>query len=265
MKIFLSLMLAALSVPVFAEGPPSPPDASQPFVFSQLFDTDTRVRKAEEEKRWFFALTGMYARKNGNTDTLDSSLSSSVRFDDNIVEGVLSYSGSYGETKSVRDENKGSVYAGLDWYLVSRFELFFYSQSDYDRMTDLAYRNVSGGGGKLVFVRNRFWKADLSGAPVYQFEKYSGERADREWRWSVRGRVTLAPESELLRLHYVYFYIPSMGDSREYRQSHEFSVLLTPGKALLLKAGYRRDYDASVPDGRKKADSKYYAQAGLSL
>ena len=73
------------------------------------------------------------------------------------------------------------------------------------------------------------------------------------------------PESDLLRLQYVYFYIPSMGDSREYRQSHDLSASLTPAKALLLKAGYRRDYDASVPEGKKKADSKFYAQAGLSL
>lgn len=265
MRFFSALVLFMLSASVFAEGPQSPPVASQPFSLPQLFDTAARERKADGEKLWYFTLAGMYIRKNGNTDTLDSSLSSSVRYDDNIAEGILSYSGSYGETKSVRDENKGSVYAGLDWYLLSRFEIFFYSQSDYDRMTDLAYRNVSGAGGKLVFVRNRFWKADLSGAPVYQYEKYSGEGAGREWRWSVRGRITLAPESDLLRIQYVYFYIPSMEHPRGFRQSHDLSASLTPGKALLLKAGYRRDYDASVPEGKRKADSKYYAQAGLSL
>jgi hypothetical protein len=235
------------------------------FSVSDLFSIDDEVLKGDDEKKWFFSATGMYIRKTGNTDSLDSSYSSSLKFDNNVVEVELTGSGSYGETAGERDENKGNALFNFDYYLLSFLEVFTFSMSEYDRVTTLYHRNNTGAGLKLVFFRNEYWKVDLSGAPVYQYEKYIEKDPEKEWRWSLRGRVQILPKSEKFRLVYMYFYVPKVDEYETYRQIHHVYGQINYRKYLAFKAGYKRTYNSEILDDNLKVDTEYYVQAGISL
>jgi hypothetical protein len=68
--------------------------------------------------------------------------------------------------------------------------------SDYNRITLLKHRNGTGAGAKIFFIRNNFLLIDLSGAPILQYEKYEEQTPEKNWRWSVRGRIEIFPTND---------------------------------------------------------------------
>lgn len=241
------------------------------FIFSDIFKYDQPVVKGENEKKTGLKVAGSYTEKQGNTDSTYTTYSCSLKYDDNIAEFKIYGFGSYGKLKGVVNENKGSVTVNFDYYLFWRVEFFSYSTSDYDRITELEHRNGSGCGLKYSIIRNKYLRMDISGAPIYQYEKYRHEEPDDTWRWSLRGRFEIFPFSEDFYIKYVVFYIPEMGNSKNYRTTQDVSVFKKLVGALGVSAGYRREYNTYTREAfienpaLKKTDSMTYIQAVLSL
>jgi len=224
-------------------------------------------KKGPDEKKWFFDLTGMYNRKKGNTDTLNENISTELIYDNNVTAFELGFSGFYGESSGIRNEKKGRGVIKLDHYIFPRIELFIFSQSEYNKPALLTYRNNSGGGAKFVFFKNYFWKVDLSGAPVYQYEDYE-DYEDRnqthELRWSIRFRIKMTP-LEWLKLNVTAFYIPEWNNYENYRTDFISSMTVYVAKHVSIKAGYIHGYNTDALPGTKKTDQTIYTQAGIHL
>lgn len=241
------------------------------FKFSDIFQYNQPVKKGEDEKKFFLNIAGGYTEKQGNTDSTVTTYSCSLKYDNNIAEFKIYGFGSYGKLNGVVNDNKGSGIINFDYYLFWRIEFFSYTMSDYNRMTELIHRNGTGCGMKFSIIRNKYLLIDMSGAPIYQYEKYEEDDPVKTWRWSLRGRFEIFPFREDFHIKYAAFYIPEIGNKKNYRTTQDLIVFKKLVGALGVRAGYRREYNTYTkeefienPD-LKKTDSTTYIQATLSL
>ena len=245
-----------------------PANAGTGFMRSVTVLTDLE-KKGPDAKKWFFSLGGWYERKTGNTDTMRTNGDLSLVYDDGITSFLASGKTFYGENNGVENENNATGVLKYDRYVLPRVELFFFSQGDSDRMSRLNFRNNTGAGAKFVFFRNPFWTCDVSAAPVYQYEKYSGQDPNNDARGSFRFRIKSTP-FQRVKLQAVYFYVPQLEDFSNYRTVLETFIeadITGNGKArgLFLRLGYDRKYNNSALQGTKKLDDSLYAQILLKL
>ena len=241
------------------------------FRFRDIFSYEHPVEKSDHEKKWYLDLFGGYTEKKGNTETERISYSGAVKYDNNITAFRISYNGFYGKTGGIKDENRGTGTLNFSYYLLWRMEVFIFSTAEYNEIIELEHRNNSGGGIKFLFIRNRYVLADLSGAPVYQYEKFEQNRAQEEKRWSLRGRIELNPFNDEYMVRYYFYYIPEIGNSSNYRTIHDFSASKKIMGNVHFRSGYRREfntYDKSILEENpllKKTDEIIYMQLGITI
>jgi hypothetical protein len=246
-------------------------DNETAFQLTDLFRYVQPVKKAENEKKWFLNISGGYVGKEGNTDSVNTTYGGSVKYDNYLIELMLAFSGSYGKLNDIVVENSGTSTLNFDYFLFWRFKSFFYTMSDYNKITLLEHRNGTGAGVKIYFVRNNYLLIDLSGAPLFQYEKYEEQDAEKKWAWSIRGRAEIFPYDDDFTLKYSVFYIPLMENHHIYRTIHDIYFYKKLSGALGFKTGYRREYNTydkkSFEENPllKKTDSTVYIQAALSL
>lgn len=261
----LSLMLPALclSAETVQKG-------ETPFKITDLFEYRQPVKKGDDEKKVGINASVGYTEKSGNTDSTALIYSAQLKYDDHITEFKIYGFGSYGELKGKVNDNKGSAIVNFDYFLFWRIEFFSYTMSDYNRITKLTHRNGSGAGLKMFIIRNSYLLIDISGTPIFQYEKYEENDATEKWRWSLRGRFEIFPFSDDFSIKYVAFYIPEMGHSSSYRTTQELTISKKLSGILGLKAGYRREYNTYDKNAfienpaLKKTDSMTYIQASLT-
>lgn len=265
--LFLWSGSAAFSLEGNITGSPEttkPEDEKASFSLSDVFSYNAPVKKGPDDKIFYYNLSGWYSRLTGNTNTLDSNFSTAFEIDNNISNFIFSLNAFYGKADDETNKNKGAGTIKYDHYVVSRIELFVFSKSEYNRMSLLDHRNNSGAGGKFVFFKSDYLKFDISGAFVYQYENYEGIEPERDYRWSLRGRIVLYP-MEGLKLSYVYFYIPKIDSRLHYRTELETYISYKLNSAVSIKAGYTNDYNKDAPPGTKKTDENIYAQVSLDF
>ncbi len=227
--------------------------------------------KDEDEKKWFFELSAGYGLKMGNTDTQDVDSKASLEYNSGKTEFNVSTNIHYGETSGEITENNflGSVM--YDYYLVRRWEFFFFSRFEYDFVGGIIFRNNIGAGIKFVLFKNWFWKMDISGAPVFQYELQENNRGLIDPRLSFRYRVKMLP-LKILSFNYVMFYIPNMLDFTDYRYDVDtyFQIRVTkfntiPDSGLYINIGYKRRYDSDPPVGNEEGDNNFYVSLSVKL
>jgi len=262
----LTALLAV--IPIYAEDPGK---TESDFKLRHLFTYKHPVKKGDTEKKWNFSLFGGYTEKKGNTETERISYSAAYKYDDNITSFRASYNGFYGKTKNVKDENKGIGSFNFSYYMLWRFEFFAYSTVEYNEIIELIQRNNSGAGIKFIFIRNKYLLADLSGAPIFHYEKFEERDAEKDKRWSIRGRMELYPFDEDYMIRYLFNYIPAMDDSSNYRTIHDFAASKKIMGNIHFRAGYRREYNTYTKEILekkpllKKRDETLYMQIGITI
>ncbi len=266
-KIHIIIFIILLICPILnAQGKMDLDSSSKPSVLnsSNIFSFVSPPLKGEDDKRWYFTLGGLYYKKTGSTDTVNANNETLLTFDDNISNFEISYRTFFAQVNDETVENKGFGIIRFDYYIFPRIELFIFSQFEYNRMIELKYRYNDGAGIKFVMIRNNYWKMDLSGAPVYQVEKYDVRERKTGERWSFRFRVTITPIKEVL-INYIYLYIPRMFDMYTFRFSHDASLKINIAKNLSLKVGYLYQYNNDILPGIKKRDENIYSQISIEL
>jgi len=269
-RIFLIIFIfIALSIPLYSLEEPAP--EGKKFSLFDIFSYEHPVEKGENEKKWSFNAGGGYLKLQGNIESMDCTYSTALKFNNNITTLKLSWLGFYGETNDKRDENRWYAQGNFDHYLVSRLEFFSFTMSDYNEILGLHHRNDSGAGLKLIFIRNKYLLVDLSGAPVYQYEKFKDREKEDEWRWSVRWRGEIAPFRDDISLRYYGYYIPVFGETDNYRLIQDVYLYFKLSGYLGLRAGYRRDFNTYTPElleampALKKTDETTYIQLTISI
>lgn len=234
------------------------------FSWTDVFACIPPVRRGPGDKTLFFTLGGMYIKKIGNTDFLTSNVKADFRYDDDITELELYYDAYYTEVKERITEKKQSGLFRLDHLIVPRIEAFLYSKSESNEITRILHRNNSGAGLKLVLVRNDYWKVDISGAPIHQYEHIMNTDPADQWRWSVRFKTTVTPIG-FVSLRYVFFYIPKIDESAVYRFSHDVNMSIAVYKNLSLSVAYLHEYNNNPAPGVKNVDETVTAQISINL
>jgi hypothetical protein len=227
--------------------------------------------KGKDEKKWFFELSAGYGLKMGNTDTQDIDGSTSLEFNNGKTEFSVRSNIHYGETSGEITENNFHGNIMYDYYLVKRWEFFFFSSFEYDFVGGITFRNNTGAGIKFVIFKNWFWRMDVSGAPVFQYELQENDRELIDPRLSFRYRVKIRPV-EILTFNYVMFYIPNMLDFTDYRYSVDTYLQLRvtefksfPDTGLYINIGYKRKFDSDPPAGNEKGDNNFYVSLSVKL
>ncbi len=246
-------------------------DGVDQFRFTDIFRFDAPVEKNEDDKKWYLNFSGGYTEKKGNTDSTNTSYGCFIKYDNNLTELKLNYSGSYGKYKNKVNENRGTATLNFDHFLFWRIEFFSYTMSDYNKITLLKHRNGTGAGAKISLIRNDYLLIDLSGAPILQYEKYEEQPADKEWRWSIRGRAGIFPFNDDFSIRYYAYYIPAVKNKKNYRIIQDFYLYKKIAGSLGIKAGYHREFNTydkkSFEENPllKKTDSTTYIQATLTI
>lgn len=234
------------------------------WVWTDIFAFDTPRQKGPDDKKWSFSLGGMFFDKNGNTDSLLANGETNLEFDDNVKNFEIFYQTFYSKVKGDVIENRGNGIVKYDHFLIPRVEFFMFTQHEYNKRLLLKYRNNDGAGLKFVLIRNNYWKLDISGAPVFQYEEYEEKDPKKEKRWSLRFRTRITPFKPI-SLNYVFFYIPNMTDKENYRYSHDASAVIAMTNILSFKLGYIYMYNNGALPGTGKADTNLYGQISLTL
>jgi len=267
-KLFIVISILLLSLPIAAD---TVKDDGNSFKLSDLFYYQKPVKKGDDEKKWSLNLSAGYTKNAGNTDLTSTTYGFFLKFNDNISVLKLNYYGSYGKLKETVIENKGTATLNYDYFLFWRIEFFSYTMSDYNKITLLTHRNGTGAGAKIFIIRNNYLLIDLSGAPIYQYEKYENQSPDEKWKWSIRGRAEIFPFDDSFSVKYCAFYIPSVKSKNNYRTTQDLSIYHKLIGSVSLKAGYRREFNTydkksfEENPSLKKVDSITYIQAGFNI
>jgi len=234
------------------------------FAWTDIFAFVTPVKAGPDDTTLFFTLGGLYIKKIGNTDFLTSNVKADFRFDDNITELQLYYDAFYTEVREKITEKKQSGTFRFDRRVFSRFEGFVYSRSESNEITKILHRNNTGAGIKFDVIRNRYWRLDLSGAPVHQHEHIRDRDPTDQWRWSLRFKSIIVPVRPV-SLRYVFFYIPKIDESAVYRYTHDVSLSVAINKYLSLSVGYLHEFNNNPAPGVKNIDETVNAQVSINL
>lgn len=237
-----------------------------------LFSLQPLNKKGADSTRWFFTAEGWYQNQKGNTKELTTDAGVSLKYDDNITSFLIGGSINYTEGGSCVAENNGNAILKYDHYVHERWELFGFTQNEYDELGKLIYRNNSGGGAKFVFFRNAFWKVDLSAAPIYQYENYEDVAYETDFRGSFRGRIKMKPYDGVTA-QVTGFYVPKIMDVEKYRTSVDswlqfgLPTLISNRKqrGLYFKIGYLTKFNSAPAAGTEKRDDNYYARVVLRM
>jgi len=265
--IFIILILYPCTI-LFSQE--SPKDNEEKFHLSDAFKYISPQKKGPEEKKNFFNIFTGYDQKNGNTESKTLNYHTSYRYNNNITEFKIFLGGSYGKTSDVTSENQGTAGLNLDYYILKRLELFTFTFSEYNRITNLDHRNSSGLGAKFVFFHNPWLRFDISGAPLYQYEDMADD-ITKEWRLSFRGRILIIPEGKKFSMGYTGFYIPLVDDFDIYRVRQNIFMDLRIVELVFLRISYNYEFNTyreknfvENPD-LKKTDHALNVQLGLKV
>jgi hypothetical protein len=147
------------------------PEKEAPGFWSTLFSLQPMREKDPDEKRWYLTVGGWYERKLGNTDSMRANGSADLEYKSGIAVLLVSYQQFYSELNGDQFENNISGIIKYDHYLVSYLEYFIFNQAEFNDITGLRLRNGTGTGLKFVFFRNIYWTADISAAPVFEYQR----------------------------------------------------------------------------------------------
>ena len=263
---FLLFLISASTAQEFAGGMLIPPAEK-----NSPFGVDPIIQKTKEQKKFFFDLGAGYGIKIGNTNSNDIDASSSIKYNDGLIELIAHAEIHYGEFSGKVSENNFSSFLNFDYYIIPRLEFFIFSKFEYDSISGIVFRNNSGTGLKFVIFKNWFWLMDLSAAPTFQYELRSNKIEIIDPRLSFRYKISLQP-FKTIQFNFILFYIPNMIDFSNYRYDVDtyikftlFESLTGIGSGLYLNIGYKRKFNSVAIMGKQKADNNFYTTLSVKF
>jgi putative salt-induced outer membrane protein YdiY len=150
----------------------------------------------------------------------------------------------------------------LDYVLSPKWEYFIFQYSERDTVANLEYSIYAGTGFKYRFLNNPTWKLDISTAPVYRFQHYTGNETGRQPAISNRFRLFYT-HGKNLTFKNIFFYVPVIPGTNSLLYTGDYASIsssliagLTKSKKtkLGLEVKYLLRYQQSPPIGLKNTD-----------
>jgi len=269
--VTLMFLLVINSTPSVYAGD-SQPENTRAESGNRIFTVNPRKPFSEDEKKFFLSIGGWYSYNSGNTSTLNSNASASLEYRDGITEVHSSYKVFYKNARNSDTGNRETTEKKMtgifkvDHYLTSRFEIFAFARFDNDKLSRLSFRNNSGAGIKFIIFNSDYLLTDLSGAPIFQYEKFEDTDPSNEARGSFRFRVKIFPFKPV-KISTSAFYIPKFRDFENYRASVNTSLEIdiaelkwTKENSISMQVGYKREYNSRALSGTEKTDQIIFSR-----
>lgn len=218
------------------------------------------IASSEDSAKAFSAsivLTGLY--QSGNTVKFITQGRGEVKYSGRILETIVSFTGSYGESKKVKDDN---VYLGTfnsDLFYKDMFSPFILQYAEYNFSKGIDFRSQTGGGVKYTFIMNPDHKTSFSLALIYDYLNLvdAPENADRnESRLSLRFKTKQVLFDNAASLNVMVMYQPLIFDPANYNLFADANLDIPLNKIFKLNANYLYGFSDVVSVKRKRADTK---------
>ena len=132
--------------------------------------------------------------------------------------------------------------AGYDRYLLSWFEVFAFTNYESQVIASIQGKFITGGGGKVVFIKSKQMLLDFSMAPVYVQTQYANLPLKEELSISARARFRVEL-TRGLNLSIPYFVIADTRDTRNQWHSLEPALSYAFTDYADVSGGYRYRYN----------------------
>ncbi len=226
--------------------------------FSQTKDTSV------SEYSGFLTFAGLY--QSGNTNKFLVQGKSEIKKEGKYLETILFFSGSYGENKSVKDDNTYYGAFTTDLFYKKTFSTFILEYLEYNYSKGIELRSQTGGGVKYLFIRDTLHKSSVSLALIYDYLNLQinpGNTKSKELRFSFRVKSRHILMDDHLNLSFTGFFQPVVNNFSNANIYIEAIAEAPMTKAFRLNANYNYSFDNTVSAGRKRADNKLTFGAGF--
>ncbi len=145
--------------------------------------------------------------------------------------------------------NSGTIHLRYNYKLRPKiaWEVFF--QSQYDAISNIDLRNLTGTGPRFKLGRSEKYKFYTGTLVMYEYEKSTetfGSQINRDIRGSMYLSFSLYPSDQVAMVSTTY-YQPKFSAFRDYRISNETSLAFTIAEGLGFKSTFTLLFDAFPP------------------
>ncbi len=158
----------------------------------------------------------------------------------------------YGESRGVKDVNKGDGDIRLDVNFLKRFTAFVLFLPGYNEFQKLDLKVSAGGGLKYTFIKNTTGDHSISLALLYDYWKYT-ELEKKMMRFSLRP-MHFQKINEVLTLFFIVFYQPDVNNFQDYRIFGKLILNFKISKYFSFDVIVTDEYNNIVPSGVKRND-----------
>ena len=208
-------------------------------------------------KPWHWDLGSGLEVFKGNTDKVALDGSSDLEWITKQNELLFKLNGVYGETKRIKDANKGDGTLNYDRNFFEKEGLFVFTTPAYDEFQKLDLRWQNGAGLKHSFIKNERYNSSLSVGALYEIEQYStsnGVDKHDVTRMSFRPKFK-AMLNEKNSFTFIGFYQPRVDRwEKDYRLTLDAALEINIFEKLYFEVRVTDEYNEVVPEGTKRND-----------
>ncbi len=192
----------------------------------------------------------------GNTETLSTSIQSMNAYRTDKRELLFLTRYEYGESRKIKNANKGNAHLRKTYYLAPRFGLETFVQAQFDEFKKLNLRTLVGAGGRYQFYASDDFTIYAGGGSFYEWEQLEKTSNERDLRlntylsalWNLNAMATAS---------LITYYQPRSDDLKDSRLIVDSGVRLRLSERIRFHIDLGFSRDTRPPKGVKRTDTTY--------
>ncbi len=209
-----------------------------------------------ENKFQFESGLGINLNK-GNTDKISERFYLNIiRYTDKL-KLLLNLNQIYGESKGIKDTNKGDMTLKCDYDITKQEQPFIFFISYYNQFQDIKLRTQTGIGNKHTFYKSEKVDYSISGAILYETMEYL-QNKDKGYLGRLSIRPKIIYNFENFKAKILFFYQPQVNYINDYRMILDINLEFKIIKHLFFEFKIFDEYNNIVPENIKRNDLTSY-------
>ena len=192
----------------------------------------------------------------GNTETLTTSVQSMNAYRTEKRELLFLTRYEYGESRKVKNANKGNAHLRKTYFISSRFGLESFIQAQFDEFKKLNLRTLVGAGGRYQFFASDDFTIFSGFGSFYEWEQLEKISNERDLRintylsalWNLNAMTTTS---------LITYYQPRVDDMRDSRLIIDSGIRLRLNEKIRFHIDLGFSRDTRPPAGVKRTDTTY--------
>lgn len=192
----------------------------------------------------------------GNTDTLTTSFHSMNAYRTDKRELLFLTRYDYGESRKVRNANKGNAHLRKTYFFTPNFGLETFVQAQFDEFKKLNLRTLLGAGGRFQFFSSDDFTVYAGVGSFYEWEELEKSSNERDLRvntyLSVLWKLNATATASLIT-----YYQPRADDLQDSRLIMDSGVRLRLTERIRFHIDLGLSRDTKPPKGVRRTDTTY--------